>query len=376
MRDNGKNGSVFAMEFRAWTMRLRMSAMVAVAGAWLAVMPGTLLAQPAMPKDIRVNAEAIEARVQALVASGDPKDLWAAGYWHVFADQRPDDGRGDRDNSGRSRQAMQWIRQAAIEGSEDVWLAKIALVLCLGEPKSRCDVERALRTAETQAADDMFVQNLVLLHMSNKGDAEDKALRRFMAATRYVDYARQEQAVLAGAMQGVTPVLPLSVLSTGFLPETDIEADLGPVANVAAAQMMAGWMSLTSLWPLLQEECPADGEDDVHILGKCRDMLMAMTASTSLQELMFVYSRLPAYSRTAQEKRRWEAKHRQIFWVIEQLAAQGSGTASAPLPVKASEYWTWVADEGEWEAMRRLLISTGLPDQPPKEWQLPEGSDI
>lgn len=378
MKDvDGVVGPIWSSMNRKFFRQIRapMGAAITSLGMLMGAVPASVLAQPAIPQDMRVNWEAIDARANALSANGDPKDLLAAGYWLTFSGSgNPGHGHDPEKN----RQASRWIKRAAIDGSEDVRLAKIALLFCLGEDEPGCNVERAIHTVQTLAADDMLVQLLLWRHAASsedQGDAE-QAFSRFLAATRYVDDSRQDVALLVRSMQGVSAVSPISALSTGMLAETDIDADLAPLANVAVARTLVTAIPYTYLWPMLDDECPKSGKVEARMFEKCREMLLAMTEAQSIVEVMFSHSRVLTYARDDAERRALELKRRQVSWVLEQLAGRAPTNASQQLPVKASEYWSWVMDVGEWEAVRRLLQRCGLPEQPPKGWMPSRDYDV
>ena len=351
-----------------WRMRAARMATIMVFMMLLGVVPATALAQPAIPHDVRVDSEAVEARANALAASGDPKDLLAAGYWLLFSGS----GAAGTDQGGeRDRQASQWIKRAAIEGAGDARLAKIALLLCLGDDKPGCEVALAIRTAETLSADDMLVQLFLWRHATFSEDTRgaEEAFNRLLSATRYVDDSRHDVELLTRAMNGVEAVSPLSALSEGMLVETDIEADLAPLANTAMAWGLVNAMPYTYLWHQLDDECPKSGEVAARMFEKCREMLLAMTEARSIAEVLFSHSRVLVYARNDAERDAWEMKRRQVLWVLEQLGDRAPPAKSSKFPVKASEYWSWMMDVGEWEATRRLLQRSGLPEQPPKGWK-------
>ena len=222
---------------RFWLVATGMAMMTAI---------GCAMAQPAAPSNMRVNSQAIEARANALAAGGAPKDLLAAGYWLMFSGSSASDADQRRE---KDRQASRWIKRAAIEGSGDARLAKIALLLCLGEDAPGCETEQAVRTAETLSADDMLVQLFLWRHATYSKDPRSagEAFNRLLAATRYVDDSGHDMVLLTRAMSGVEVVSPVSALSEGMLAETDIKADLAPLANVAIAWRLVNAMPYSYL---------------------------------------------------------------------------------------------------------------------------------
>lgn len=339
-----------------------------VVGLGLTAATACAMAQPTVPRDMRVNSQVIDARANALAASGDPKDLLAAGYWLLLSGS----GAAGTDQGGeRDRQASRWIKRAAIEGAGDARLAKIALLLCLGDDKPGCEVAPAILTAKTLSADDMLVQLYLWRHATFSEDTRgaEEAFDRFMAATRYVDDSTHDMMLLTRAMNGVEAVSPLSALSEGMLAETDIEADLAPLANAAMAWGLVNAMPYTYFWHQLDDECPKSGEVVARMFEKCREILLAMTEARSIAEVLFSHSRVLVYARSDAERNAWETKRGQVLWVLEQLGDRASPAKSSKFPVKASEYWLWMMDVGEWEAARRLLQRSGSPEQPPKGWK-------
>lgn len=311
-----------------------------------------LLALVALPVFAGERDEAADhallPQVQALAAGGQPLELLAAS---MLA--------SSLEGAEASGLAADWLDQAIRGGSEHPVIARAAVRRCVAG--GDCDIPEAVRTLQTREADEALAQLLLwrMAHKQGDADAAAQAWRRAMQAGRMADVVAEGVALLDHATGDMHwPATPGASKGLGLLPGPAGEAEatrLVILFAVVAAQAMPELADI-------MRECPEDAAGERR--QQCRHLFTLMADSNALVMADIGTSRMRAFSDGAAERQAWDARQRELRWVMEQAMPLLS---SANPQATIREYLQWMHEGGERLAMQRLLAAHGVAAQPPAD---------
>lgn len=199
-------------------------------------------------------------------------------------------------------------------------------------------------------------------HLDALADAQSDS-RRFDAAladaarsevfdSYYLELSREAAVMMEGM-----PLPPITPEEARFLDEVG-----EPHTDAARRQVFAG--AVIAALPMANLSGVSRGcrpPLPAYRIPQCRAVLMQLARGSTFVERGVAYGTLARMLGGTQEGAYWAEQRRRLHWWTRQAGRITTG----------AEYWRSVLRHGEIEAMRRAMLSAGVPLEPPPGWQPP-----
>lgn len=316
-------------------------------------------------------AEATRNHLRSVAARGDARSLLAvAMLWPQWQDDATQEAR-----PAIAQERRAWFEAARSVRPRDPLVAWVEASDC-GGLSDDCDGEGALQFLLEAEPDNAAVHILALgaAEQSGKQDQSEALWQAAALANNYDARILETSQLLYSAMSGASmpPLSPALAQSMGELLGTGREATPEDLQHVST---MAVWAAVAiPAYQTVTRGCRSDLRAPISSQrqAQCERIMAVMSQEESiLISPMIGLRKMVELTRDRAEGSAWRERLRQFHWVYENAQrSMNSGKGAIP-----AAYLSWVLQEGELLAMRKLLQANGIAPVAPAGW-LPERADI
>lgn len=308
--------------------------------------------------------EAVLVQARALAARGDARNLLVAAVLAKTA------GAGQPDGAAAAA-ARHWFDAARRTRPTDPLVAWMEALDCNGLA-ANCDSQAALVRLLAVDGDNAATHWLALNAAQQAGDpvAARTHLRLAAHAPRLEMYNHTLLGLIDQARRAMpTPPLPPQ-LSEAFARVYGMD-QFATADDITSGGLLGMWVAI-AMPPLMDtaELCDPDRLRDANHGALRKDCIalldrLADDRSTTVTTL-FALSALSQLTAGQPRGDPWRQQLRKVYWLFEKASPVMAGLPGSH--VSGSEYFGWMANEGELEAMRRVLLRNGIAPEPPAGW--------
>ena len=312
-------------------------------------------------------SDALEVRLRALAATGQPDDLLVAGVaWPAVRGWR---AAGAAAAQAEADPSTEWFATLAEARPREPLAAWLEASGCRRAWKD-CEREEALAFLLDARPDDLTVQLLALAAALERGDGvmAQKHLQAAATAKEYWQPSLEMGRLLLEAVAGMDAPAPPADVATAL--GTEYRLHRAATVEDQAAVTAAGISAALPMpgHAVLARVCAAGAGAPEEHLDNCRKVLGRLAGSPVLAARMLGNVRGVLLAGDGESAAAVRERLRQLAWLQESAQKQMADSDGAPVP---AEYMRRLLREGEVAALSLLLEINGVPLQAPAGW-LPE----